>query len=56
MRTKKVLKMLNKALKNDHLYDQNELSYMRKQLKILKEEIFKKEVKNYKGFGKNETN
>ena len=52
MRTKKVLKMLNKALKNEHLYDNAELSYMREQLKMLKDEVSRIEEKNYKGFGK----
>ncbi len=44
--------MLNKALKNDHLYDNDELKYMREQMEILKEEVSKLEAKNYKGFGK----
>ena len=52
MRVKKVLKDLKKALKQDYLYDEKELSFMREQLAILEEEVEKTKRKTSKGFGK----
>jgi t-SNARE complex subunit (syntaxin) len=52
MREKKVLKLLKKAMKQDHLYSNEELEYMREQLKVVESHLKEKEVQNYKGFGK----
>lgn len=53
MRTKKMLRLLKEATKNQsHLYSVKELEYMDHQLKVIEEEIFKLEHKDYKGFGK----
>tara|TARA_B100001250_G_C19594840_1_gene697967 strand:- start:40 stop:198 length:159 start_codon:yes stop_codon:yes gene_type:complete len=52
MREKKVLKDLKKALKQDYLYDEKELSFMREQLAILEGEVEKTKRKTSKGFGK----
>ena len=42
MRSKQVLKNLKKALEQDFLYNEQELSYMREQLSILEYEIYEK--------------
>lgn len=52
MREKKILKLLKKAMKQEYLYSDDELNYMRKQLKIVENHIKEKEAQNYKGFGK----
>ena len=52
MREKKVLKDLKKALKQDYLYNAEELSFMKKQLAILEEEVAKEKRKKPEGFGK----
>tara|TARA_B100000427_G_scaffold23509_1_gene17522 strand:- start:95 stop:229 length:135 start_codon:yes stop_codon:yes gene_type:complete len=44
--------MLERLLKQDHLYSDDELRYMKKQLKIVKEELAATDAKNYKGFAK----
>ena len=51
MRAKKVLKDLKKALKQDYLYDEKELSFMKEQLVILEQELLKTRNKP-EGFGK----
>ena len=51
MREKKVLKDLKKALKQDYLYDEKELSFMKEQLVILEQELLKTRNKP-EGFGK----
>ena len=52
MRAKRVLKDLRKALKQDYLYDEKELSFMREQLSVLENEVEKSNKKISKGFGK----
>jgi hypothetical protein len=52
MKEKNVLKMLKRAMKQDHLYSDEELEYMREQLKVVESHIKEQEVQNYKGFGK----
>ena len=52
MRVKQVLKDLKKALKQDYLYDEKELSFMREQLSVLEEEVEISKRKTSKGFGK----
>tara|TARA_B100000965_G_scaffold378150_1_gene372772 strand:- start:30 stop:197 length:168 start_codon:yes stop_codon:yes gene_type:complete len=51
-RSKRLVKMLEGLLKQDHLYSDEELRYMKNQLKIVKEELSATNAKNYKGFGK----
>ena len=51
MRFKQLLRNLKKALKQDHLYNEEELIFMKKQLRIL-EEDFSKTRNKPEGFGK----
>ena len=52
MRSKQMLRNLKQALKQDYLYDSEELSFMREQLAILEEEMLKSKRKKPEGFGK----
>ena len=52
MRSKEILKNLKKALKQDYLYNSEELGFMREQLAILEEEVAKIKRKKPQGFGK----
>tara|TARA_B100000902_G_C26750355_1_gene640585 strand:- start:57 stop:221 length:165 start_codon:yes stop_codon:yes gene_type:complete len=49
-RSKQLLILLKRLIKQDHLYSDEELKYMKNQLKIVKEEISAADAKNYKGF------
>jgi hypothetical protein len=51
-RGKELLKLLERLLKQDHLYSDEQLREMKKQLRVLKEELAEIEVKTSKGFGK----
>ena len=51
MRSKELLKNLKKALQQDYMYNEEELIFMKKQLKIL-EEDFSKTHNKPQGFGK----
>ena len=51
MRSKQLLRNLKKALKQDHLYNEEELIFMKKQLKMLGED-FSKTRNKPEGFGK----
>jgi len=51
MRSKQLMKNLKKALKQDHLYNEDELIFMKKQLKVLEEDLLKTRSKP-EGFGK----
>ncbi len=51
-RAKRLIKMLERLLKQDHLYSDEELRYMKTQLKVVKEELAATSAKNYKGFAK----
>ena len=51
MRSKELLKNLKEALKQDYLYNEKELSYMREQLSMLEYEIYEKRKQKPKGFG-----
>ena len=48
----KLIKHLKKALKNDDVYSDEELSYMKKQLRILEQNLKKFKKLTSKGFGK----
>ena len=50
-RAKKLLKMLERLIKQDHLYDQERIQEMKEQLSFLKEQIAELEKQNFKGFG-----
>ena len=51
MRSKELIKNLKKALQQDYMYNEEELIFMKKQLKILEESILKTRNKP-EGFGK----
>ena len=51
MRSKELLKNLKKALQQDYMYNEEELIFMKKQLKILEESILKRRNKP-EGVGK----
>ena len=52
MRSKQLMKNLKKAIKQDYLYDDEELSFMKEQLSVLKAELEKTKRTKPKGFGK----
>lgn len=56
MREKKLGNIIKKALKKDHLYSDEELAYMKKELHNLKELTEQQRKHSSKGFGKYETN
>lgn len=51
MREKKIIKLIKKALKEDHLYSQDELLYMKKEMNSIEKIIEQKNKNNSKGFG-----
>ncbi len=51
-RSKQLVKMLENLVKMEHLYSDEQLRKMKSQLRIVKEELFKIEAKQSKGFGK----
>ncbi len=51
-RTKKLVKLLERLLKQEHLYDTEKVKEMKSQLRVVKEEIAELEKKTSKGFGK----
>ena len=51
-RAKRLVKMLERLLKQDHLYTDEQIKTMKQQLRVVKEELAAFEVKNSKGFGK----
>ena len=52
MKAKKLVKLMDRLIKQDHLYSPEKLREMKSQVKILKEEIAKIEAQTSKGFGK----
>jgi len=52
VRAKKLIKMLERLIKQDHLYSNEELKKMKSQLRVVKEELAELEAKTSKGFGK----
>ena len=52
MRSKKLLKNLKQALQQDYLYNDEELSFMKEQLSVLKAEVAKIKKTKPEGFGK----
>ena len=51
-RAKKLIKMLERFIKQDHLYSNEQLKQMKSQLRVIKEELAGLEAKTSKGFGK----
>jgi hypothetical protein len=51
-RAKKLIKMLERLIKQDHLYSNEQLKEMKSQLRVVKEELAELEAKTSKGFGK----
>jgi hypothetical protein len=51
-RAKKLVKLLERLIKQDHLYSDEQLKDMKKQLRVVKEELADLEIKMSKGFGK----
>ena len=51
-RAKKLVKLLERLIKQDHLYTDDKVREMKEQLHAVKEEIAQLEAKTFKGFGK----
>jgi hypothetical protein len=51
-RAKKLVKLLERLIKQDHLYSDKQLKEMKSQLRVVKEELADLESKTSKGFGK----
>ena len=52
VRAKKLVKLLERLIKQDHLYSDDQLKEMKAQLRVVKEELADIEAKTSKGFGK----
>lgn len=51
-RVKKLVKLLERLVKQDHLYSEEKIKEMKSQLRLVKEELAELEAKTSKGFGK----
>ncbi len=51
-RARKLIKLLERLVKQEHLYTEEKIIEMKQQLRSLKEELAELEVKTSKGFGK----
>ena len=51
-RSRRLVKMLERLIKQDHLYSDEQLKNMKAQLRVVKEELARIESKTSKGFGK----
>ena len=51
-RAKRLIKMLERLIKQDHLYTDEQLREMKSQLRVVKNELAVLEAKQSKGFGK----
>jgi hypothetical protein len=51
-RAKKLVKLLERLVKQDHLYNDEQLKQMKAQLRVVKQELADLETKTSKGFGK----
>ena len=49
-RAKRLIKMLERLIKKDYLYSDDELKMMKSQLRVVKEELAAAEAKTSKGF------
>ena len=50
MRLKRLIKLLERLLKEDYLYDEDQIKLLREQLKVAKNELAMIEEKTSKGF------
>ena len=50
-RAKRIVRMLERVLKKDHLYNEEELKLIREQLKVARNELARLEEQTSKGFG-----
>ena len=51
-RARQLVKLLEKLIRQDHLYSDEQLRQMKSQLRVIKEELAGLEAKTSKGFGK----
>jgi hypothetical protein len=51
-RVKKLVKLLERLVKQDHLYTDEKIKEMKAQLRVVKQELAELEAKTSKGFGK----
>ena len=51
-RARRLVKMLERLLKQEHLYTDEQIKTMKSQLRVIKEELTTAEKSNSKGFGK----
>lgn len=51
-KAKELVKLLERLIKQDHLYTSKQLKEMKSQLRIIKKELLQIEAKHSKGFGK----
>jgi hypothetical protein len=51
-RARKLIKLLERLVKQEHLYTEEKIIEMKSQLRVLKEELAELEKKTSKGFGK----
>ena len=51
-RARRLVKMLERLLKQDYLYTDTQLKEMKAQLRVVKQELAEAEAKQSKGFGK----
>ena len=51
-RARELVKLLERLIKQDHLYSDEQLKEMKSQLRVIKEELAELEAKTSKGFGK----
>jgi hypothetical protein len=51
-RTKKLVKLLERLVKQEHLYTTEKIIEMKAQLRLIKQEVADLEAKTSKGFGK----
>ena len=51
-RARKMMKLLRRLIKQEHLYSSEQLIEMKSQLRILEKELSQIEVQTSKGFGK----
>ena len=52
MKAKKLVKLMSRLIKQDHLYSPEKLKEMKSRLRMLKEELAKLEAQTSKGFEK----
>jgi len=50
-RAKRIVRMLERVLKKDHLYNEEELKVIREQLKVARNELARIQEQTSKGFG-----